>query len=211
MLVIYKHTSLGKILCSCQHFVFVLYLWQGNIYNVSYIDIRSYHDDISMSYRNTNFHDIWLNYIMKALESFHLSLFLFLYDWLLKRWEITKVVSVNCNGFHLLRYTSRQMHVNKIISEPAIRIIKCNVNIAVCWKTTSMVISCMCFWAVVCQYSRCYQACAILDPFQHVLIQITNYQICNILIDLYIFKAVISDYSCFCVDIIINKHLNKYN
>ena len=34
-------------------------------------------------------------------------------------------------GFYLLRHASGQMHVNMIISEPAVKIIKRNVNIAV--------------------------------------------------------------------------------
>ena len=56
-------------------------------------------------------------------QSFHPSLLLFPFDWQMKRWEITKVVSINCNGFHLLGHASGQMHVNIIISEPAVKII----------------------------------------------------------------------------------------
>ena len=66
-------------------------------------------------------------------ESFHSSLPLFLFDWLLKRWEITKVVLINCNCFQLLCHTSGQMHVNMIISESAVKIIKHNVNVTVKW------------------------------------------------------------------------------
>ena len=36
---------------------------------------------------------------------------------------MTKVVLINCNNFHLLHHASGQMHVNMIISEPAIKII----------------------------------------------------------------------------------------
>ena len=44
-----------------------------------------------------------------------------------------KLVLINCNGFWLLHHKSGQMHVNTIISdsEPAVKIIKRNVNIAV--------------------------------------------------------------------------------
>ena len=71
-------------------------------------------------------------YPLRHDESFHSSLLLFLFDWLLKRWEITKAVLINCNGFWLLRHASGQMHVNIIIiDESAVKIIKRNVNIAV--------------------------------------------------------------------------------
>ena len=51
----------------------------------------------------------------------------------------------------------------------------------------------------------------MLHHFQHVPIQVTNYEINNILseqIDLYVFKAITA---ASCVDIIVNKRLNKYN
>ena len=68
-------------------------------------------------------------------ESFHPSLFLFHFDWLLKR-EITKVVLITCDGFYLLSRTSGQMDVNMIISQSAFKIIKRNVKIAVyCLKS----------------------------------------------------------------------------
>ena len=73
-------------------------------------------------------------YPLRHGESFHPLLLLFLFDWLLKRWEITKVMLINCNSFYLLRYASGQMHMKMIyISEPTVKIIKYNVNIAVYW------------------------------------------------------------------------------
>ena len=52
----------------------------------------------------------------------------------------------------------------------------------------------------------------MLHHFHHVLIQVTNYEIYNILclkqIDLHVFKAITA---ASCVDIIVNKRLNKYN
>ena len=68
-------------------------------------------------------------------KSFHPLLLLFLFDWLMKWWQITKLVSINYYGFYsLLHHTSGQMHVNVIISEPAIKTInKYNVNIAMYW------------------------------------------------------------------------------
>ena len=45
----------------------------------------------------------------------------------MRRCEITKAVSINCNIFHLLHHASGQMRMTMIISEPAIEIInKCN-------------------------------------------------------------------------------------
>ena len=38
------------------------------------------------------------------------------------------MVLIKCNGLYLLFHISGQMHVNMIISEPAVKIIKCNVN-----------------------------------------------------------------------------------
>ena len=64
-------------------------------------------------------------------EFFHSSLLLFLFDWLFKRWKITKVELINCNSFWLLRHAIGQMNVNMIISELAVKIIKRNANIAV--------------------------------------------------------------------------------
>ena len=40
-----------------------------------------------------------------------------------------KVVLINCNGFKVLRHICGQMHMNAIISELAIKIIKHNINI----------------------------------------------------------------------------------
>ena len=55
-------------------------------------------------------------------ESFHSSLLLFLFDWLLKRWEITKVVLIKLTASsyyvtQVAKCASGQMHVNMIISE----------------------------------------------------------------------------------------------
>ena len=41
------------------------------------------------------------------------------------------MVSINCKDFYLSCHKSSQMHMNMIISKPTIKIIKCNVNIAV--------------------------------------------------------------------------------
>ena len=51
----------------------------------------------------------------------------------------------------------------------------------------------------------------MLHYFHHVLIQVTNYEIYNFMseqIDLHVFKAITA---ASCVDIIVNKRLNKYN
>ena len=53
----------------------------------------------------------------------------------------------------------------------------------------------------------------MLHHFHHVLIQVTNLEIYNIIfkseqIDLHLFKAITA---ASCVDNIVNKHLNKYN
>ena len=48
---------------------------------------------------------------------------LFLFDWVAERWEITKEVFINCNGFYLLQHTNSQMHMNMIISYPAVIVI----------------------------------------------------------------------------------------
>ena len=54
----------------------------------------------------------------------------------------------------------------------------------------------------------------MLDYFYHILIQVTNYEICNNLclnklINLHVFKQRLQ--LLLCVDIIVNKHQNKHN
>ena len=54
-------------------------------------------------------------------------------------------------------------------------------------------------------------ACVMLHHFHHVLIQVTNWDLQHFMseqIDLHVFKAITA---ASCVDIIVNKRLNKYN
>ena len=73
-----------------------------------------------------------------ASESFYPSLFLFLFDWWTKMWEITKEVSMNYNGLYLLHHTNSQMHMYTIAL--SIKIInKCNVSVMYRFKSAMMV------------------------------------------------------------------------
>ena len=150
-------------------------------------------------------------YLPCHCESFHPLLLLFLFDWLIKRQESTKILSINFNGFYLLHHASGQMHVNVIIREPAVKIInKCNVNIAVCWlklQTTShgdfmYVFGCYLpalkllssMWNVR-SFSPCTDSSHKLWDLQHFMFEQS---------DLHLFKAVISDLQLLlCGDIIV--------
>ena len=80
-------------------------------------------------------------------ESLHSLLLHFLF---MKRWEITKVVLINCNSFYLLRQVSGQIPVNMIVSEPAIKIINK-------WNT---------FYTYVCSYIRTLFLPSASTPFE---------------------------------------------
>ena len=122
----------------------------------------------------------WLRFIHCTMHSefFHPLLLLFLFDWLMKMWEITEVVSINCNGFYLLRHASGQMHVNIYDYQWASCMLKLLANtiamlILPCtgWnhKAQAVVNSCMCSWAVISNtaawYYNCYQVRVMLDRF----------------------------------------------
>ena len=76
--------------------------------------------------------------------------------------------------------------------------------------TTAVITFLGCYLPIQAQpLLKCIQACAMLHHFQHVLIQVTNYEIYNILclkIDLHIFKVITA---ASCVNIIVNKHLKQ--
>ena len=55
-------------------------------------------------------------YPLHHSESFYPSLLLLLFDWWMKRWEITKEVSMNYNGLYLLRHGNHQMRMCMIAS-----------------------------------------------------------------------------------------------
>ena len=107
------------------------------------------------------------------------------------------------------------MHVNTIISEPAVKIIKRNVNIAV-YRLNSQATShgdfmyafLGCYLPIqpplnrvcdVASFSPCTDSSHELRDLQHFMSE---------QIDLYVFKTITA---ASCVDIIVNKCLNKYN
>ena len=55
-----------------------------------------------------------------TVNHFILHLLPFLFDWLMKRWEIVKEVLTNCNGFttytYYIHHTNGRMHMNMILS-----------------------------------------------------------------------------------------------
>ena len=74
-----------------------------------------------------------------------------------------------------------------------------------------MVISCICSWLFA--NTAAIKSHAMLHHFHHVLAD-SSHKLCDLQhfmsehIDLHVFKAITV---ASCVDIIINKHLNKYN
>ena len=75
-------------------------------------------------------------------------------------------------------------------------------------KLQAMMISCICSWAVICQYSRCCDVTSFspCTDSSHELWDLKHFM--SEQIDLHIFKAITA---ASCVDIIANKCLNKYN
>ena len=88
---------------------------------------------------------------------------------------------------------AKNMHVNMIISESAVKIInKCNAYIAVYWlksQSTSQGDLCMCSWAVISQYSWLLKLLSsiIKQLWCYIIFAMywfkswTMYEICNIL------------------------------
>ena len=93
----------------------------------------------------------WYHRSIVTIKIFPLD-FLFLFDWWMKRWEITKEVSMNCSGLNLLHYGNGQIHAYMTASS----IKKHNVFAVYQFKSAKMV-SCLDLyvfsWAVICQYS----------------------------------------------------------
>ena len=82
----------------------------------------------------------------------------FSFFWLVnKRWEITKEVSINCNGLYLLFHAKGEMHVYMVTW--SIKFINKHNVFAMYQFKSAMMVSCwdlyMCSWAMIYQYICC--------------------------------------------------------
>ena len=133
--------------------------------------------------------------------------------------EKLQVVLIKRNGLYLLCHIRGQMHVNMIIGEPAVKIIKCNVNIAVYWLKSNtishgdyMYVFLGCYMPIQLPIKLLPSACDVrlfspctdsshklwdLQHSSHKLWDLQHFMFEQI--DLHIFKAVINDYSSFFV------------
>ena len=122
-----------------------------------------------------------LDYPLRHSESFHPSLLLFLFDWLMKRWEITKVVSINCTYYvmQVIKYMWIWLSVNQPLKLTNPMLILIEITSYKLW------------WFHVCVFG-CYfpvqpalqslSSTSNIGLFHLVLIQVLNYKICNIFI-----------------------------
>ena len=133
--------------------------------------------------------------------SFILHCFPFSFDWRTKRWEITKEMSINC-----MAYTYYVMLMAKCtytwLHHPLKSYNKHKV-FALYWFKSARMVSCWglyaCSWAVICQYSCCYNCYQALTTIDRYVMNYAKYKICSILCLNKIFLPVIYQYSYFFV------------
>ena len=110
---------------------------------------------------------------MRHGESFHPSLFSFLFDWWMKRWEIAEELSMNCTAFiyYIMLMAKRTCawlhHLLKLLLSTWLSCIDSSQPgwFQSCWDLYA------CSWAVICPYNWCYQASTTIGrSFHHVLI-----------------------------------------
>ena len=169
-------------------------------------------------------------------ESFNSSLLLFLFDWLLKRWEITKVVLIKLIVTASV-ITSRKWPKCTLIwlsvSQPLKLLSTMLISPCSDWnhKIQAMVFSCMHSWAVT-QFDNTAALKSLPGALKSLLGAlkllpgVTRCVWCYIIFTMYWFKSQLRDLQHFmseqidlhvfkvitaasCVDIIVNKHLKN--